>query len=321
MNSREVCYLWQNLGVVALRLGRYEEAEGHFVQGLSLARASQYNEIVITLQLNRCALAIYREEYEQAAEFLRDAITLTLQSSSSIRTILQNAKGQKDLIPVCNQVIAFLRDQVGDSSEFSETIISLVTTLGVLAWKDREISDICNTLMEELNKVAQESQALNQLLLIFPRIQEICTNPHNLLQTGLELAEQIGHQEIKSVLHLNLAVIAINERQYRQAKKELRKGLRLAERIGHRWLESAILIEFGHLHLKKQRRGSARGNFRKAREIANQIGAQELQGYALFGLAEVASAQGDSHLAQQQREASRAILRRIGHNGAALMIE
>src|SRR5260221_15205 len=136
------------------------------------------------------------------------------------------------------------------------------------------------------------------------------------LQEGLVLARQAGHRQHESVLLATLGELAMEQRNDALAESYLREGLAIARQIGHAWFISVLLIVWGEWYLQQHQFDAASTAFEEALEQAPE-GSRESRADALYGLARVALAQGESERARQQGQESLAIFEAIGHYKAA----
>ena len=93
--------------------------------------------------------------------------------------------------------------------------------------------------------------------------------------------------------------------------------MQLARESKHRRFISLILNKWGELYLQWRKWDAALTAFIESHETARKIGVQENIAAALYGMAQVAAAQGNIAQARQQGQESWAVFASIGHIKAA----
>lgn len=282
--------LLQSLAVVAFNVGDYTQAETHLREGLALARevgdVRRISHVLGTLG----AAEFCRGDYAQAEKHWLEQLALLRQIEYpvGISTTLANLGAVSGNRGDHGRAEAYLQEGLA------------------LARKTGHSENIC--------------YALDGLGAVAVRRGDHASAKAYLLE-GLALARELAHRELISALLRNLGAMAVVHGDYTRAEEYLRESLDLAREIGHRWHTNATLNEWGELHLRQHKHGLGEANvldvasaaFREVLEMAQEMGAREQLAMALYGLARVAAAQGNTGEAQRQGQASLALFETMEH--------
>ncbi len=272
--------LHQSLGMLSQRQGNYHQAEAHLQAGLTLARSIGDHTRVSQLLKNLGTLEAVQGNYVQAEMYLQEGLTLAQQSgdreTESLLLLnlgqLASERGDAAQAGIYLQDSLVLARQLGHH----EAISLLLTNLGVHA------GDQADYMLAE-----------------------------KYLQEGLALARQMGYRERIGLLLTNLGWIETEQKNYAQGERYFQESLVLANQIGNQWLLCGTLKFLGDLQVLQKQYEAAQATFHQVLEIAS-AGNQRMKGEALFGLAEIAAAQGNYAGARNLGEASLAVFESMG---------
>jgi tetratricopeptide (TPR) repeat protein/transcriptional regulator with XRE-family HTH domain len=317
--------VWLHLGRIANGRGDLEQAEHLYRQGLIAARRVGRPETISAILLCWGEFLVHRGDYMQAEQYLWESMALAreLGHRRKISLILQNLGEIADARGEYEQGSKFyaeglkLVQQDGDYAMMSIYLQNMGVKAGLLgnyvqAWQLYEEG------LQYARKIGHKQRIsallMNMGLLAFRMGQE--QQALELSLESLELGRQVGHRmRIASVLQ-NLGIIARASGDYEQAAQYLEESLLIAREIKHNWLIAETLCEWGELHLAQTALEPALSVFEQALVIAEQIQGRELQGFALFGLARVASAQGNDSEALRLGQRSHALYASMEHERA-----
>jgi len=134
-------------------------------------------------------------------------------------------------------------------------------------------------------------------------------------QEGLTLARQIEHREAICGLFINLGIAKREQGNFAQAEACLQEGLTLAHQLERLEMTSYALYEYGNLCLNQQQIERAEASYREMLTFIPE-GSHDHTALAHFGLARVASAQGELRQAQSLGKQSVTTLEAMGHRAA-----
>ncbi len=280
-----VCELLRLLGIVADHLGNLHETEAAYQEGLTLARAAEDPKQIILFLRALSAFVGKRGQYTQAAAYLQEGITLARQTGhhNLLATLLANSA-----------VLACERGDYAQAESENRESLALLRVLG-------RQEQVCLVLAN-----------LGDVLMRCGRLSEART----MLEEGIMLARQMGQRERLWILFDNLGEVLARCGEDQEAAAAIEESLTLARQLHYRRAISISLISWGQLQLRRQHLEEAHTTFTEALEIAHAEQDQVRQGDAWFGLAQVASAQGDLPRAWQQGQASLRLFERMGDSRA-----
>jgi tetratricopeptide (TPR) repeat protein len=312
-------------GDVMIRQGDYAGAEKFLQEGLSLARQIDRHEYIIGLLQSFGMLAQRRGEYRQAELHLQEALSLARQNNDSTRIslILKNLgtlvaiQGHYDQAEVYMQESLALARQIGDREAESLSLLNL----GQLASERGNFTRAEELLQEALTLARQlgHREVISLLLTnlgVLAGDQKDYAQAETYLQAGLAVARQTGYRERIGLLLTNLGWIASEQGNFAQAEGYFQESVSLASQVGNQWLICGTLKFLGDLQVMQKQFEAAQATFRNVLEIAEQ-GNQRMKAEALFGLAEVAAAQGNYIEARKQGEASLVVFETMGQGTAS----
>jgi tetratricopeptide (TPR) repeat protein len=285
-HDKTLSAMLQTLGLVQAKQGNAEQAEHYYQEGLRVARKIDDQQTIGLILRNLGSLANKRGDLVQSERYYQDALALERQlgQAEKVSTLLANLGVVALTRGEYTQAEAYLQEGLALSRQLGhrENMILLLINLGVVAAR--------------LDRDAQAE--LYQ-------------------QEALDLARQIGHREMTAVLLTDLGDLAGKRDEFGRAEELFREGLALAREINHRHLISYNLGEWGDVLLRQQHIDQAATMFSESLALAREIQAPELMAVALFGLAEIGAAQGDTAQALHHGQESLTIFEAIGHSRVA----
>jgi tetratricopeptide (TPR) repeat protein len=274
------------LGDVATRLGRTQEAVGHFGEMLRFAwrldlpakggaAHGRLGRLHGTLGANKQAL-LHLELARQLFEVAGDApgVAAALDDIGRVRLVM----GAPEASLACHRAALAVREQLGDD-------------------RGRALA------LARIGQVEQEAGLL------------AAASEH--YHAALILRRQVGDRQGEVASLLDLGSLALELGAVDEAAARLEEGLALARELGERLYEASLCIELGETRLAAGLPVLARKEFEAAREIARQFGARVLLCEATRGLAEAELALGDPRRARDDARAAFEIAERMG---AALLV-
>lgn len=316
-DALNLAYTWLWQGRIAEMRGEVQQAQYAYVEGLELARPLPHEELLAQLLVRLGGILIDTDSGELAERYLVEGLRMLEQLN------------QPPPLSVAFQYLGELADNIGESVKADhfyqrglqiarktqdwKAASAILQDLGVKAARRLDYCQATEhyheafTYARQLEDVQRQSALLmNMGMLAWHQHQ-----PDEALRLSLEslrLAREIKHHlRISSVLQ-NLGIFTRVQGQYEQANIYLQESLELAQQIGHRWLICETLGECGQLYLKQQAVEKAKATFLQMQEQAKEINAPLLRALALFGLAQVAEAQGQRAQALDIARASQALL-------------
>ena len=270
-----------HLGRIRFNQGDYDQAEAALQEGLSFARKSGDRERMCQILNWLGAIPRYRGAYQQAEAYHREGLALArelgdlVQMSTLLTGVGTDAweNGHYDEAQACLQEGLALARQAGDRERLCETLVN------------------CGTVAYMRGDYAQgDSYSLE----------------------ALEIARQIGYGHAVTVLLGNLSEIATERGEYSQAVTYSQEALEIVRQTGRHRLLCGVLYSWGELHLKQSQWLEAAARFGEVRDSATGV-SQEYLAMAIFGLARVAAAQGESRDARELGQESLRMAEAIGN--------
>jgi tetratricopeptide (TPR) repeat protein len=274
------------LGDVATRLGRTQEAVGHFGEMLRLAwrldlpakggaAHGRLGRLHGTLGAPKQAL-VHLELARQLFEVAGDApgVAAALDDIGRVRLVM----GAPEASLACHRTALAVRERLGDD-------------------RGRALA------LARIGQVEQEAGLLG------------AASEH--FHAALVLRRQVGDRQGEVASLLDLGSLALELGAVDEAARRLEEGLALARELGERLYEASLCIELGETRLAAGLPVLARKEFESARQIARQFGARVLLCEATRGLAEAELVLGDPRRARDDARAAFEIAERMG---AALLV-
>lgn len=195
----------------------------------------------------------------------------------------------------------------------------LFNRLGVVAFKCGELDQARSYFAEGLPYARQSGDLtvigahLTNLGVVSVKLGENELG-ESYLHEALLLAERTGHKHRKCLLRLNLGKAALKRGDYAAAQTNLLMALKMERDLGDLPLKASIRIALGELRLKQNYLGQAARLYRESLSIASQSGCKETNANALFGLAKLEAARGQTRDALCLGEQSYEIFKSLHHN-------
>lgn len=316
-DALNLAYTWLWQGKMAEMRGEVQQAQRAYVEGLELARPLPNEELLAQLLVRLGGILIDTDSSELAGQYLVEGLRMLEQLN------------QPPPLSVVFQYLGELADNMGESVKADhfyqrglqiarktqnwKVASAILQDLGVKAARRLDYCQAAEHYHEAFTYARQleDAQRQSALLMNMGMLAWHQLQPDKALQLSLEslrLAREIEHHlRISSVLQ-NLGIFTRAQGQYEQSSIYLQESLELAQQIGHRWLICETLGECGQLYLKQQKVDQAKTTFLQMQKQAREINAPLLRALALFGLAQVAEAQGQRTQALETARASRALL-------------
>jgi tetratricopeptide (TPR) repeat protein/transcriptional regulator with XRE-family HTH domain len=311
-------------GVVARLQGDYARAETYWLQGLALARKLGSHEHACRLLSSLGKIALSQGAYTQAEAYWQESLLLARQMGhrEMMMCELQNlgllAYYRGELMQVETYTLQGLRlaRQIGER----ERIVSLLHNLGGI-YIERGDFVRAETCLQEGLMLVRQVRYEERLVGMLRNLGETMLYSGNYaraetyLQEGLTLARELKHPELTSSTLMALGEVAAACGDSIQAETYLQEGLALARQIGILQLICSDLFRWGGFCLTRQRIEAAETAFR---EMLDQLSEESmlLLAQARYGLARVASAQGNNIEACKFGEMSLASFEKMGHRSA-----
>ncbi len=271
--------LLQRLGRLYWKQGQYAQAEAHFQEGLSIARQIDYYECVMDLLSGLGAMVADQGVFTQANAYLREGLAL--------------ARMAEDRERICDLLInlGVVATQFGkflEGESYLQEALVLARHLQLHEWISLILLNLGSWAMERPEYLLAEEY----------------------LQEGLQVARRIGNMEWLCVLLISYAELANRQRHNAVAEAYLQESAPLIQQLNMPRITSYYLDECGYLALHQQRWSAAQDAFQQMLSVGPE-GNPEMQARALYGLAQVARAQGQQQQAVQFGEQSVAIMQTI----------
>jgi tetratricopeptide (TPR) repeat protein/DNA-binding XRE family transcriptional regulator len=313
------------LGEMSQKQGNYEQAEKYLQEGLGYARGMDDHDRVCALLANLGTVSWKSGAYRQAETYLQEGLTLARELGNQERMCglldilgsVESRQGNYVQSEVYLQEAITLARQVGEK----ELTFAILIDLGVTTGEQGKYEQAEAYLQEGLAIARQinRREALSALLNNLGDVEIELGNyqqAETYFQEGLELARQLGQREWISLLLHNLGLTSRKQKNFSLSEQYSQESLVLAQQIGIPQITCYILNECGNLYLDQQLPEQAEKNFQEMLANAPQ-GGQDLIALAQYGLARVASINGDLPAARQLGAISAAALESMGHRDTA----
>jgi tetratricopeptide (TPR) repeat protein/transcriptional regulator with XRE-family HTH domain len=312
------------LGRIQWNRGDYSQAETTLQEGLTLARQNADTEQLCRLLHALGTVGRYQGTYRQAETYHREGLELARQLGDYelMGMLLQGLgidlgeQGHYDQEEACYREGIALAREIGDQERLCELLLNLGQA--VYAKGDYTQSMLYSEQALQLCRQIGYRHAMTTLL---ANLGNMATQEGNFdqaaqyLQEALEMARQMGHRNLIGVSLINLAEVTWLQGDDAQAELYLQEGAEIARQIGRPWLLCAAFHAEGELALKQHQLERAFNAFREVQRMASG-GNQEYLAVALYGLAQVAKARGDTREAREQGQESLRIMEAIKNRKA-----
>ncbi len=269
------------LGILARFSGSHEAAETALQESLSLARQANDPKLTSNVLSNLGNLLSDKGHSGAALSYYAEALTLA-------RSINDRHEMTQLFANLCS--LALQRGDYAAGETYGQEALALARDLGFLS--------AISPILTNLGSAAEEQGEYAKAEAYFVE--------------ALEVARQLGDAKLISVDLGSLGDMAILQSRNEQAASYLQEALQIARQVGDTWLLGAILLECGDLALKQRQLDDAFAAFEEARTISSK-GNQEVVASALYGLARVAAARGETATAQRQGQESLSLFEAMGH--------
>jgi tetratricopeptide (TPR) repeat protein/transcriptional regulator with XRE-family HTH domain len=323
-DKRSLASTLLQLGEIAQKQGKYGQARTYYDQGLTLAREIQDPERISALLTNLGWLTLKQGECQLAGTYLQEGLTLgrEINHIERISGLLEMLGSVASNLGNYAQSEAYLLEgltlarQVGDR----ERICSLLINLGTTAGEQGNLEQALSYFLEGL-ELARQIGHREWMCFLLANLGYAVAQMGDFVQAeayfqeGLTLARQIEHREAICGLFINLGIAKREQGNFAQAEACLQEGLTLAHQLERPEMTSYALYEYGNLCLNQQQIERAEASYREMLTFIPE-GSHDHTALAHFGLARVASAQGELHKAQSLGEQSVTTLGAMGHRAA-----
>ncbi|NUM48877.1 MAG: tetratricopeptide repeat protein, partial [Anaerolineales bacterium] len=314
----------QGLGLVALSRGDFSQAGDYLQESLAVARATGNAVVTSAVLSNLGALFFNQGDYERAGQLFEEGLALARalglqQQTNALLTnlgVLQARRGDLGAARTFFEEALSLARQMGQRSHTSY----LLTNLGTLVNERGEHAAAVAYFMEGL-ALARELGQKDRVGHLLANLGALATDEKDFaraegyLTESLALSREIGHRQNTILALTNLSGLQIARADYPAALPLLEEAMALARATGQMGYISSIWLEYGRYFARQGLYEDATHAYREGLALARKMGALAGVGRALFGLARLASAEGDQALAQQLAEESLETYQKIGHHG------
>lgn len=275
------CRLLTGLGTMAGRWGDYSQGEACFQEGLSLARELGNQERMAALFLNLGWMENEQGNYSQAEMYYLECLSLAR---------------QYDYDELCGAVqlnLGWLAGQRGNSAEgqaYLNEALALLRKVGNRLWVNQALTILGDFALVQGDEKRAECY----------------------LEESLALARRFEHHDMLGQISVSLGDLETRRGNYELAAYYLHEALSIGRNLAYVAQICSALVALGELHLRLRQWENAIRDFTELRETA-PVEHREFHSLALFGLARVALARGDSVMAYQQGEASLEIFLALEH--------
>jgi predicted ATPase/class 3 adenylate cyclase len=133
-------------------------------------------------------------------------------------------------------------------------------------------------------------------------------------QTGLQLTQQVGDRESEGQILNQLGLIALEQREFKEARIFFEKSLQIAQEIGNRRLEAQVYNNMGAMSGNIERDyTTAKLFFERTLEIVQEMGNRIGESFAFGNLGWTTSMQGDFEQARIYQAESLKVSRETGN--------
>lgn len=316
--------LHYHLGLALIHAGRLPAAERHLRAGLEQARLAAGLDEVAALLLGHLALTAYLHNADREMElYLQEALALAgvahqdgtlCRLLDGLNGIAQQRGDYATAETCCRQGLALARQ-----TEDAELVSTLLKSLGsVLAERGGAYGEVCACLDEGLALARESGHRRLVCASLCAWGYAACgygeyEQAQRCAREALTLAISAGLPVEQAYALCTLGLACLGRGEYARAGAHLSEGLAFVRQVGLQVLEAPVLNAWGWLHLKQQAAGPAERAFGEAQEIARRGDNRYERANALYGLANIAAAQGELETARRLAGESLATLEAIGH--------
>ena len=298
------------LGEMVQRRGSFVQAERYYLEGLARARQRQANDQAMFLS-NLGSLSWKQGKYADADSYLQEGL------------LLARTDGQEYLYTILEALssVAQRRGEYLASEKYAREALALYTvspereeahlsnllsTLGIALLGQQRLLEAGHVFQEGLD-LARRTGHREWTVNLLNNLGDLKKNQGEYLQAkvylqeGLELARNLGHVEWTCVLLVTCGETARRQGWFEQAEVYLQEGIDLAQQVGIPQMTALALSEQGHIALLAGDLVRAEHCFEKMRGSLPD-GDRELLSWMQYGLAQLASAQGNTKEARHLAE-------------------
>ncbi|WP_420628003.1 NB-ARC domain-containing protein [Candidatus Leptofilum sp.] len=315
---------YKYLGMAYHQQGEYEQAERFWSDGVELAQKHQLTQLHCTLLNGLGALAVNdKADFEQAKRLYEEGLALAQQLEDKPTSALilmnlgflafragdykqtkrcydescdlANAVGFRLLQAILSQRQAHLHmAHIGDYGQAGQTLIA-----GEAIAQELNNPRVLTLLVTALGECSWQLRDLPQAEAYFSR--------------ALELTKSVGDADLLIDVLRHKANLAILQNEFLQAGSYLEQATALAEQVRDPWYHCHILLSKGSLSLAQEKLSFADSNWHMALEMAEKYAFKAQVGFAQFGLALLAFANGDKDAMLTYGQNSLATFTKIDH--------
>lgn len=314
--------IFDELGYVQEKLGKYETAEANFQQSLKLARKSK-NQRCLAMALSHSGwVALSRGAYDQAKRRLESAlnVSVTKRNPEILTGVLIHLGWALIKLGRFVDAESVLKEgyAAAESINFRERMAAARLNQGVAAEKmgDYDRAELfareALEIAEKIGNPEKISAALTNLGLAgeYRSQYEIAEGHYSM---ALEIARELKHPERISNVLQNLGSVSEYRGHFAKALAFNTEALGLARQIGHQERLCSLLEERGSIELKMGDLESARQSLEEGLQIARKLPHIERQCAILRHQAELALFRGDSDTAQKLIDESSELVSQVPH--------
>lgn len=310
-----------HLGKIGEKRGDLEQAEGYYLEGLSLARRIGNREQISDLLKGLGWVTGMRAYYAQAEGYFQEGLNLAreLKDNERICALLQGLAWVAQMQGDQEQAEAYFQEGLGLARKIGnrEQITDL---LQGLAWMTGMKGDFeqAEVYFQEGLSLARElghrERLINPLLGLgwVMGMRGNYGQAEAYFEEGLTIAREIEHHEQMTFL-ANLGWVTRERGDYQQAIVYFEEGLALARKVGHREKISLMLTNLGEVESKRGDFKRAETHLQESLALAREIGHYERIIDPLDTLSTVAREQGDYQQAMKYIEEGLSLSRELGH--------
>ena len=308
-------------GKMIYRQGNYAQAEADLLEAHELVRQTDNVKLMSEVLLMLGTLSRFHISYDRADAYFTESLALARQINDPelISEVLAGLVGMFSDRGLYAEAEAHnlegleLARAVGNSHKVAKLLANL-STLAILQGKFEQAERYGLQALEEARKVG----SFDDICYIYTNLGAMALDlqeypkAERYLKESLALARRITDTKIVSADLASLGTLSMQLERYDEAAAYQQESLALARQIGDIWLVSSILNECGELALKQQRIDEAFNAFSEASTLSVQGDRSEMAS-ALYGLARVAEARGNTAEARRLGRESLNILEPSGN--------
>ncbi len=322
--------LFSDLGHLVGKRGQYQQEGIYYQNALALVQQHPPPEPDTTTLIklfNRLgSLTYYQSQFEQSKQYYHQALTMATQTQNTPQQIaIQNNLG----------LLAFTQGKYQEAETYYQTalqeaqilgdkqrMVTLVQNLGVLVETQGDYATAKNyftkglELSLQLNNPENQSRILGNLGLVAHALGNFSEAAGN-FREGLMLAEKIGHTQLISQHQSNLGLVSLSRGHYKVADAHYREAATLARQGNRPDALCSILNDWGECQIAQEKWGEATRSFSEANKLAQKSHLPQQIAKALYGLARLAAARGNTEEARRLGNESQHIFDSIGHKRAS----